>query len=410
MSEKLADIFAEYIEAVEKGHLTVADCLKRYPEYRLELNELLWIAIEARTMPVIRPSMAMREQAPARLLAKLPDWEPVTQPTAMETSMANSLAGALMPVVSWFQQITQQIGDRWPGLPRQGIAVGVSILGALILLIGAGIFTAVGASLYHGIRQQADAAKVVSVEATQGVVEVLGADGKWTLVSKKATVAAESRVRTGDDSTAQITFADGRVASLGPNREVVLSELFNGMPAFGGAITGTVTVTPTATMTATPTITPTMTPTPTPTITPTKTITPTPTMTPTITATPTLTPTVTITPTPTIVPTETAGAVVTICHKPGTPAQKTMTLPEAALGGHLGHGDTIGPCSDSTATPVPPPPGPTATIPPTPGDGGNGSMVTICHKPGTPAQQTMTIPESALGGHLGHGDTLGACN
>lgn len=37
------------------------------------------------------------------------------------------------------------------------------------------------------------------------------------------------------------------------------------------------------------------------------------------------------------------------------------------------------------------------------------SNTTICHKPGTNAQQTMTVSESALGGHLGHGDTIGAC-
>lgn len=53
-------------------------------------------------------------------------------------------------------------------------------------------------------------------------------------------------------------------------------------------------------------------------------------------------------------------------------------------------------------TPVPPPPGQT----PPPGPNGN---VTICHKPGSPAEQTKTVPESALGGHLGHGDTMGPC-
>ncbi len=37
-------------------------------------------------------------------------------------------------------------------------------------------------------------------------------------------------------------------------------------------------------------------------------------------------------------------------------------------------------------------------------------MVTICHKPGTPAQKTQVIPYNALAGHLGHGDTVGACN
>jgi hypothetical protein len=35
--------------------------------------------------------------------------------------------------------------------------------------------------------------------------------------------------------------------------------------------------------------------------------------------------------------------------------------------------------------------------------------VIICHKPGTPAQQTLAIPINALNGHLGHGDTIGPC-
>ena len=35
---------------------------------------------------------------------------------------------------------------------------------------------------------------------------------------------------------------------------------------------------------------------------------------------------------------------ITICHKPGTPAEKTLVIPIQALAGHLGHGDTIGPC------------------------------------------------------------------
>jgi len=37
------------------------------------------------------------------------------------------------------------------------------------------------------------------------------------------------------------------------------------------------------------------------------------------------------------------------------------------------------------------------------------SLVTICHKPGTPAQKTMNVPDSAVAGHLGHGDILGSC-
>ena len=36
-------------------------------------------------------------------------------------------------------------------------------------------------------------------------------------------------------------------------------------------------------------------------------------------------------------------------------------------------------------------------------------LVTICHKPGTPAEKTKEVPESAVAAHLAHGDTLGAC-
>jgi len=36
--------------------------------------------------------------------------------------------------------------------------------------------------------------------------------------------------------------------------------------------------------------------------------------------------------------------------------------------------------------------------------------ITICHKPGTPAEQTMDVPPNAVQGHLGHGDTMGACD
>ncbi|MBN1580506.1 MAG: FecR domain-containing protein [Anaerolineae bacterium] len=52
--------------------------------------------------------------------------------------------------------------------------------------------------------------------------------------------------------------------------------------------------------------------------------------------------------------------------------------------------------------PVLPPPQPAQP----PSDGGE---VTICHKPGTPAERTMTISRSALQSHLGHGDTIGPC-
>ncbi len=80
-------------------------------------------------------------------------------------------------------------------------------------------------------------------------------------------------------------------------------------------------------------------------------------------------------------------ALVTLCHQPGTPAEKTMDLPQSAIPGHLGHGDYIGSCEDSADV-----------------------QVTLCHKPDTPAEMTKLLPQSAVLGHLGHGDYIGSCN
>src|SRR5215216_2865216 len=40
----------------------------------------------------------------------------------------------------------------------------------------------------------------------------------------------------------------------------------------------------------------------------------------------------------------------TICHKPGTPEEKTMEVPKSAVDGHLRHGDHLGPCGTTTTT------------------------------------------------------------
>lgn len=47
-------------------------------------------------------------------------------------------------------------------------------------------------------------------------------------------------------------------------------------------------------------------------------------------------------------------------------------------------------------------------VPPVPPPPSNDESTVICHKPGR-NQQTMTVNQSSLGGHLGHGDTLGPC-
>jgi hypothetical protein len=98
---------------------------------------------------------------------------------------------------------------------------------------------------------------------------------------------------------------------------------------------------------------------------------------------------------PTATPSVTATAKITICHKPGTPAQHTLVVAAPALDGHLGHGDYEGECTDEPPEPAPTP---TDTV-----------KILICHKPGTPAEKTLEIDTEGLEDHLGHGDYLGEC-
>ncbi len=456
MSDELSAIFAECLDAIEAERLTLADCMAKYPQYSGELKDLLQVAIEMQAVPPVQPSQAMRQEATAQLLAKLPTRlekpvKPVRTAVEQETFSVFGLSAFFIPLLAWLWRVPQKLANRLPSIAQPVLGVGVSMVGAIALLLSVGVMTAVGVSVLSGIQERAGAARTVSVETTQGIVEVLGEDGKWRPLGKEASIMANYRVRTDGNSSAKIIFSDGRVAALGPNSELVLEQL-RGEAAQGGTITVTVTMTPTETVTVTPTSTATATTTITPTPTMTTTATPggmvtichkpgtpaeqtktlpiaalgghlghgdtmgactgpTPTMTATITVTPTITPTVTITPTLTVTPTETVTATdtpetfVTICHKPGTPAEQTKTIPASALNGHLGHGDTMGACPEDTPAP-PPSPQSTPMPPATP----NSDTVTICHKPGTPAQQTMIIPVSALNGHLGHGDTIGACS
>jgi hypothetical protein len=46
-----------------------------------------------------------------------------------------------------------------------------------------------------------------------------------------------------------------------------------------------------------------------------------------------------------VAPAMAAPTLVDICHKPNTPAEKDMSVPEQAVAGHLGHGDAEMTCT-----------------------------------------------------------------
>ena len=71
-NEELSQIFAECTEAIAQGHLTIDDCLDKYPRYRAKLIDLLQVAMQARAMPTAVPAAEFRTGARSRLLAQLP--------------------------------------------------------------------------------------------------------------------------------------------------------------------------------------------------------------------------------------------------------------------------------------------------------------------------------------------------
>ncbi len=97
---------------------------------------------------------------------------------------------------------------------------------------------------------------------------------------------------------------------------------------------------------------------------------------------------------------------VTICHK-----GKTKSVPEPALKGHLGHGDSLGPCQ---AAP-PPSPQPTQPVQPTPTGGTTPEPTTPeptgTTTPTTPEPQTPSLPpapnEILYGVNVAAGDVNG---
>lgn len=114
------------------------------------------------------------------------------------------------------------------------------------------------------------------------------------------------------------------------------------------------------------------------------------------------------------------GDTITICHVPGTARQQTMTIVDSSWPSYQSKGDTLGACPGSSSSAQSSfalssssgmsvsSSSMSASSSGTASSG--GSQITICHKPGTAAQQTFTVQQSAWSGHQKHGDTMGACS
>ncbi|UCG25169.1 MAG: FecR domain-containing protein [Chloroflexota bacterium] len=285
MSEELSRVLAECIEAIEQGRLTVDECLDAYPSYRVELSELLSVALGVRAVPAVYASPEFRQKARVQLLAKLP-------PRATDSNgrvSDHALSGTFVvwsALAQRLQSTRQRAALWWPGpsWPRPALAAAVVLLFVVILLSTLWLRGRSPATQESMVVQESPAtpametmvseagteatieerpsepglavadtsekavgvippdedfqalmpfiaaplnfnARTAAVEAVQGIVEVQNGEGEWLAVNQAAAVTEGQRVRTGAFSGATITFYDGSQASLGSNTEVSLDQV-----------------------------------------------------------------------------------------------------------------------------------------------------------------------------------------
>ncbi|MGD2158608.1 MAG: DUF5667 domain-containing protein [Anaerolineales bacterium] len=78
MDDTLPQILADCLDAIDRGEMTLEECLAKYPQYRQELAAFLQIASRFKSAPPVPMRLEFRQNARARLLAQLTDRHTVT--------------------------------------------------------------------------------------------------------------------------------------------------------------------------------------------------------------------------------------------------------------------------------------------------------------------------------------------
>ena len=102
MSEQIATILAECLEAIDRGERTVAQCLDAYPEQRAELEPLLAVIARLQATPPITISKAHVEASAARLVDKIKAMPRQTQPLEMPVSQSPASPALGQRLRDWF--------------------------------------------------------------------------------------------------------------------------------------------------------------------------------------------------------------------------------------------------------------------------------------------------------------------
>jgi hypothetical protein len=269
-----AAVLNDCLDAIEAGQASVEDCLARYPQHAARLEDLLRLSEEARTLSFPAPTPEVLAVGERQLVDAARSMTAERSARERDQGLRAALSG----------QFIAPLKAAVSTLPRWVLPV-ASFSGAAALLFVCVILAAIGGTLaWRGLHRpdvtpaaiaqeardatpvpsptaaesvahyptplpeptavaKADATEppgykvflpfgsapqspdVAVLDGIQGLVEVQGADGTWSVVRAREALGSGTRVRTGALSRAELSFYDGSAAYLGPDTELSIDAL-----------------------------------------------------------------------------------------------------------------------------------------------------------------------------------------
>ncbi|MEA3345438.1 MAG: FecR domain-containing protein [Chloroflexota bacterium] len=230
MKRKLSDMLDECLMLLEEGQVTLEECLARYPQYADDLRPLLEIALEMRRMAQLTSSPAAFASGKRRMLQALAEKKhrqlcEITSPREDISPVPDQVReqGQPSPLPRRRGWIAALFGERGGKPARRRVpAFRVALAAVLVLVL------LVSGTLYLRSWLGTTIARMVTLEAMSGVVEVRPAEGEtWLPASPAQRLEGGDCVRTGPLSAATLVFFDGSTTELEAETEVTIAQMIS---------------------------------------------------------------------------------------------------------------------------------------------------------------------------------------
>jgi hypothetical protein len=206
---ELAKVLDECLDRINEGK-PIDVCIAASPRLHDKVAPLLYTGYYMSTLPKVQPSEEFRRTAKGRLMARLQE----------EEKLAVKSKPQAKPAASFFREFglaMQQVWQTIAGAKRIAVPVAIGLVLIIVSAFSIGNFISPAPALADGC----------TLSILSGTVEITGADG--TLAGADGmTLDAGTRVKTGADSSALLTFFDGSTLEIKPDTEIEIQQLESG--------------------------------------------------------------------------------------------------------------------------------------------------------------------------------------